>query len=117
MERVRLAERPIMRLLLLGFGLWLLVRLLEQVVWALVVILLAVILAAAIMPVVRLLRRAALPPRGWRLPRAVAALAVYIMATLALSIIGYAVGRSFVADLVALLTNLPDIAVAASQRA
>lgn len=110
METVRLSERPLIRAVLLGFGLWILVRLLERVVWAVVLVLLAIVLATALMPAVRVLRRVALPPRNWRLPEAVAAILVYIGVGLVLGLVGFLVVRSFTTDLTVLLANLPAVA-------
>jgi predicted PurR-regulated permease PerM len=117
MRRVALAERPLALAVFIAFALWVLLRLVEQVMWALVVFLLAIILAAALMPIVRLLRRPSFPPGGWRLPKAIAAVVVYVIAGLVLLAVAFLLGRSLAGDVASFTQNLPATAARLTEQA
>jgi len=105
--KVRLLEQPLVLALLIGFGLWILLRLVEQTLWVWVLVLLGTILASAMKPIVDLARKPALPPSGWHLPSGVAVVIVYL-AILATVVLGtYIVGILVSDELLALSGQLP----------
>jgi predicted PurR-regulated permease PerM len=117
MREVRLVERPLITALFVAFGLWILLQLIQQAIWVFVMVLVAIILASALMPVVRFVQKAQFPPRGWRIPRALIVIAVYVLVILAVAGLMFLVGgiiveqaRQFGADLPALLDRLEEIA-------
>lgn len=106
-SRVWLAKSPLISAVAAGFGFWVLLRLLERVLWVLVLVLLALILAAAMMPIIHAIRRFQIPPFGWRVPRAVAVLLIYLTLALLIGLMGYAIGDMLVSELVRLSVSLP----------
>ena len=84
MKEVRLTIFPLVLAILVGFGLFILLQLIERALWVLV--LLALVLAAARMPIVRVLRSIRLPPGGWRLPKALVVLRIYVSVAVLLAL-------------------------------
>ncbi len=109
MPRVRLVERPLIVAILLAFALWVLLQILSRTLDVLVVFLLALILAVAMMPIVSLLRRPRLPPRGWRIPRIVAVLLIYVVGGGFLAGIAYVIGSALFNEVSSLIEALPQI--------
>jgi predicted PurR-regulated permease PerM len=109
LKGVRLAEQPLLLAVLAAFGLWVAARILERALWVLVLILVSAILAAAIAPLVDLLRRPTLPPNGWRLPKAVGVMLVYLAAAAVVGLMGYFLGGVFVSELQRFLEMLPSL--------
>jgi predicted PurR-regulated permease PerM len=116
MTEVRLKERPLITAVFVAFGLWILFLLLQQAIWVLVMVLVAIILASALMPVVRFVQKAQFPPRGWRIPRALIVMTVYVLIIALVAGLMFLVGgiladqaRQFSADLPALLDRLDGI--------
>lgn len=116
-KKVRLALYPLVLAVAAGFGLWLAFQILERVLWVLVLVLLALILAAALMPGVRFLRRARLPPSGWRLPKPLAVLVIYLAIAFVFSTLGYLVVKTVVLELLGLFEVLPSLAEDLAERA
>jgi predicted PurR-regulated permease PerM len=112
---VRLSIAPLVLATAAGLALWVLLVLLYQVLWVLVLVLLALILSAAILPIVRRLRTVPLPGNR-RIPPALAVLLVYVVAGLVILTVTYLVGTSVTSELASLLSSLPAIAVAVSER-
>lgn len=107
---VRFGIRPLVLILIVGFGLWILLQLVQRALWVLVLVVLAIILAAALMPIVQVIRRARLPPGGWRVPKALAVIIVYATLAVLLVAITYFVGAVLLSELVAFISSLPQIA-------
>jgi predicted PurR-regulated permease PerM len=115
-REIRLVERPLIIAVLVAFGLWILLQLVQQAIWVLVMVLVAIILASALMPVVRFVQRLQLPPGGWRIPRAIIVLTVYVLIILVVAGLMFLVGgiileqaRQFTVDLPALLDRLEEM--------
>jgi predicted PurR-regulated permease PerM len=107
--KVRLAERPLIVTVIFAFALWVLLQLFSVALGAVVIILLALILATAMMPIVAFLERLRLPPGGWRVPRLVAVLLIYIAGFLFFAFVAYIVGSTLGFELSALFQSLPQI--------
>jgi predicted PurR-regulated permease PerM len=109
MREVRLSQGPLIKVLLAAVGLWILIQILQQALWVLIVILLAIILASAVMPAVNLTQRLRLPPRGWRLPKALVVIAIYILVAAAIAALGFFVGRLLVGQLLGFAEEFPAL--------
>jgi predicted PurR-regulated permease PerM len=108
-RRVRLTEYPLLLVVLAAFGLWILFQILQQAVWVLMLVLLSSILATAMMPGVRLVRRPSLPRLGWRLPKALAVLAIYALVAAGLGLMAYTLGTILVTEARGFAETLPEI--------
>ena len=108
---VRLALPPLALAVAIGFGLYILLRFLETTLWVWVLVLLALILSAAMMPAVELLGRPRFPPGGWRIPRGVAVVVVYLGIALAVVFGGYLIGGLIFEELLALSAALPVLSL------
>ena len=106
---VRLAEQPLILAVAAGFAFWIGVRVLERALWVVVLVLVSAILAAALAPIVDALRRPALPPNGWRLPKAVGVMVVYLAIATVLGGMGYFLGGVLISDLHRFLEMLPSL--------
>lgn len=110
---VRLTEAPPLLLaVVLGFGLYLLLVLASRIFWVLVMVLIAAVLAAALMPGVELLRRPRFPPGGWRIPKGLAAILIYLVVFGVLGALAYVSIRSFLGEFLQFVTSLPSLAAA-----
>ncbi len=109
MLHVHLAERPLALAILIGFGLWVLLQLVEQTLWVWMVVLLGLILAAAMKPLVDWARKPALPPGGWHLPTGLAVLIVYLLIAATVVGGGYVVGGLVVDELIAFSRQVPSL--------
>lgn len=110
---VRLAQRPLVLTVLIAFGLWILLRLVEQTLWVWILVLLGLILAAAMKPLVDWVQRPALPPGGWHVPPGVAVMGVYLLIAALVVVGGYIVVGLVVDELVALARQIPAISAPA----
>lgn len=111
MIKVRLAETPLVQAVLVGFGLWILLRLIDQAAGVLVLFIIALILAAAISPIVRAIHEPRLPPKGWQIPNGIAVLVVFLLVAAIVLLAGYVVGGLLVGELIALANLLPPAAI------
>lgn len=109
MRRVLLANRPLVLAVLFGFGLWILLQLIERAFWVLLLILLAVLTAIAMMPMVRLLENVRLFGR-WYIPRAVSAVMIYVAGGAIFALAVYLVQVLVLADLIQFFEALPGLA-------
>ncbi len=115
MKDVRLLERPLALAVLIAFGLWILIHILEQVLWVLVLVLLAMILAAALLPIVKRMRSVEFPGRR-RMPAALAVVLIYLVGLSGLAVVGYLVGGVILTELLHLLASLPTLGNQLSDR-
>lgn len=111
MIRVRLAETPLVQAVLVGFGLWILLRLIDQAAGVLVLFIIALILAAAISPIVQAIHGPRLPPKGWQIPNGIAVLVVFLLVAAIVLLAGYVVGGLLVGELIVLANLLPPAAI------
>ena len=117
MKEVWLKERPIITAVIFAFAAWVVLELMTYVLWVLVAILVASILAAAMMPIVRLVRRASLPPFGWRIPKWLAVVFIYLSVAAVFAFLSYLAEQVIFPELRALIASLPQIAQDLTQRA
>lgn len=102
MPRVKLAVGSLAMVVVIGFGLLVLLRTLDRILWLVLLVVLSLILAAAIMPIVQVIHGPRLPPGGWQVPKALAVVAIYICGAVLIGILGYVVGGLLVAELLSL---------------
>lgn len=114
---MRVAEAPLVQAVLVAFGLWVLLRLVDQTLPVLILFAIGVILAAAISPLVEAIRRPCFPPGGWRVPKGIAVLIVFLATAAILVVAGYVVGGLLVAELVSLANLLPGEATSLANQA
>lgn len=110
MLKVWLAAAPLALVVVIGFGLWILVQLLQPIIWVLVLALLSLILAAAMLPIVDAMRKPQLPPGGWRIPKGIAVVIVYLIGGALLALAVYVVGGLLIAELISVSSVLPRTA-------
>jgi predicted PurR-regulated permease PerM len=108
LQEVRLVISPLVMTIVIAFGLWILFLVLAQALWVLILVVLAMILAAALGPPVRFMRRLRLPPRGWRIPKALAVIIIYLVIVLAIGAMFILVGAQLFNELTTFLGTLPD---------
>jgi predicted PurR-regulated permease PerM len=77
--------------------------------WVLMLVLLSSILASAMMPGVRLMRRPRLPRLGWRLPKAIAVLIIYVLIAAGLGLMIFVLGSILVAEARGFAETLPGL--------
>jgi predicted PurR-regulated permease PerM len=104
---VWLAERPLVLAVLVGFGIWVLLKLVGLALWVIVVVLVSLILSSAMLPIVRWMCKPQFPPGGWRIPRVIAVLIIYTIALVVIVAVGYFVGTRLVQEISAFLKTLP----------
>jgi predicted PurR-regulated permease PerM len=108
--RVWLAERPLVIAIVLTFALWILLTLIQQAIWVLAIVVISLVTAAAISPIVARIRLARFPPHGWRIPKVIAVLLVYLVGIAIILFVLYEVVDAVVREALTLIANLPVIA-------
>ncbi len=107
--KIDFSTRPLLIAILAAFSLWALVKLLERALWVIIVVFLALILTAAILPIVNVVRRVRFPPNGWRWPKAVIVLFIYLLVILLLAGLSYVIGRPLAGNILQLYNELPTL--------
>lgn len=108
--KIRLTRAPLITAVFVGFGLWILLQILNRVLWVLVLILLALILAAAMQPIVKQIRRWQLPRSDWRIPRAVAVILIYLGSAFLIAGIVLIIGGTLANEVQRFSASLPFFA-------
>ncbi len=109
MKRIWLAEGPLLKAVGFGFLLWVILLILAQALFILMLVLVAVILAAVMMPVVQFIRRFQIPRLGWRIPRWIGVLLIYLVVAALLAYVGDRVAAAIAKELSGLLASLPGM--------
>lgn len=107
MGKVWLAVQPLALAILIGTGVLLLLWFVSRTVWIWVDVVVALILSSAMSPVIQVIQRPRFPPGGWRIPRGVALIIVYIFAALIIGIGGLLVVSLLIGEVISIGNNLP----------
>jgi predicted PurR-regulated permease PerM len=106
---VRLLDSPLVQAVFVGFGLWLALRFFDAILWVVLTAVVGVILAATLAPVVRIAHDTRLPRTGWRVPRGIALIAIYVVGGIVTVVGGYVVLGLLIRD----MRTLADIVIPA----
>ena len=108
MLRIRIDAMSLVLGVVIALGLWILWRFVEATFSVLVLFVVALILATSLAPLIGRLRGISIPPGEWQLPKAIAAIAVYLVAIALIAGLLYAVTRPLLHELVTLSSALSN---------